>query len=472
MKGAHLGGPYLAFKAAAGAFPEGGNSGFTAVLDAATGAPAAILDDGGWLTEIRTAAASAVSARALARPDSRTLTILGGGFQAAFQVAALREALGIESVTVWSRSPETRDRFAAEHDAVARHGRRAVHGADIVICCTPSREPLVTSRCSRPAPTSSPWIRPPGQREWPMMCCSAPTCSSPTMCRSPSCRRTRPLAEATERAVDLGDVLTGRSVGRTSDEQITSLIMRSRHPGRRHGPTRDDRRNIVIDPATIDEAANRIEPHVLRTPLLTSDPLSERHGADIAIKCEHLQRTGSFKVRGSANVVHSLSPDLAAEGVITASSGNHGIGVATAAASRGFACTIYLPEGAAPSKMRRSAASARRSCSWRAPIPAVPRWRRGELPRSEASPTSPRTTTRASLPGRERSGKKSSRRRSPRCCGGVGRRWRTHLRYRDMDQGVVALDARDRCVSGERSGDGCVDRCRRDHHPALRADVL
>jgi len=107
----------------------------------------------------------------------------------------------------------------------------------------------------------------------------------------------------------------------------------------------------VIDPTTITEAANRIEPHVLRTPLLTSDPLSERHGADIAIKCEHLQRTGSFKVRGSANVVHSLSPDLAAEGVITASSGNHGIGVATAAASRGFACTIYLPEAAAPSKI-------------------------------------------------------------------------------------------------------------------------
>lgn len=107
----------------------------------------------------------------------------------------------------------------------------------------------------------------------------------------------------------------------------------------------------MIDPVTIDEAANRIEPHVLRTPLLTSDPLSERHGADIAIKCEHLQRTGSFKVRGSANVVHSLSPDLAAEGVITASSGNHGIGVATAAASRGFACTIYLPEAAAPSKI-------------------------------------------------------------------------------------------------------------------------
>ena len=92
-------------------------------------------------------------------------------------------------------------------------------------------------------------------------------------------------------------------------------------------------------------------PFVDRTPLLESEPMSERLGADIAIKCEHLQRTGSFKVRGSANVVHSLPASMAAEGVVTASSGNHGIGVATAAASRGFACRIFLPESAAESKV-------------------------------------------------------------------------------------------------------------------------
>ena len=107
----------------------------------------------------------------------------------------------------------------------------------------------------------------------------------------------------------------------------------------------------MIDPATIAAAADRITPHVVRTPLFRSDPLSERHGAEIVIKAEHLQATGSFKVRGSANVVHSLDPALADEGVITASSGNHGIGVATAAAGRGFACTIYLPATAAESKV-------------------------------------------------------------------------------------------------------------------------
>lgn len=107
----------------------------------------------------------------------------------------------------------------------------------------------------------------------------------------------------------------------------------------------------MIESTDIDAAATRIAPHVERTPLMTSAPLSERHGADIAIKCEHLQRTGSFKVRGSANVVHSLDESHATTGVVTASSGNHGIGVATAAASRGFACTIFLPESASPSKV-------------------------------------------------------------------------------------------------------------------------
>ncbi len=108
---------------------------------------------------------------------------------------------------------------------------------------------------------------------------------------------------------------------------------------------------MIIDPTAIGEAAERIEPHVHRTALLNSAPMSERHDAEIAIKCEHLQVTGSFKVRGSANVVHGLSEDDAALGVVTASSGNHGIGVATAAASRGISATIYLPEQASPSKV-------------------------------------------------------------------------------------------------------------------------
>jgi len=84
----------------------------------------------------------------------------------------------------------------------------------------------------------------------------------------------------------------------------------------------------MIEIAAIEAAATRIEPHVSRTPLFRSDPLSDRHNAEIYIKSEHMQLTGSFKVRGSANKVHALSEDDARRGVVTASSGNHGIGVA------------------------------------------------------------------------------------------------------------------------------------------------
>lgn len=107
----------------------------------------------------------------------------------------------------------------------------------------------------------------------------------------------------------------------------------------------------TIDASEIAAAAERIADHVVRTPLFRSDPLSDRHGAEIQIKAEHLQRTGSFKVRGSANVVHGLDLSTAERGVLTASSGNHGIGVATAAASRGISCTIYLPSSASRSKV-------------------------------------------------------------------------------------------------------------------------
>ncbi|MEM7321554.1 MAG: pyridoxal-phosphate dependent enzyme [Actinomycetota bacterium] len=98
-------------------------------------------------------------------------------------------------------------------------------------------------------------------------------------------------------------------------------------------------------------AVDRIDGHVVRTPLIVSEPMSERIGATIAIKAEHLQRTGSFKLRGAVNKVFSLADEAAATGVVTASSGNHGIGVATAAAARGIPCTVYLPTGASSAKV-------------------------------------------------------------------------------------------------------------------------
>ncbi len=110
-------------------------------------------------------------------------------------------------------------------------------------------------------------------------------------------------------------------------------------------------RSPAIAPAAITAAAARIEGNANRTPLIHSEPLSERTGATVLIKTEHRQRTGSFKIRGALNKTFSLSEQQAAGGVITASSGNHGIGVATAAASRGVPCSVYLPTGAAAPKV-------------------------------------------------------------------------------------------------------------------------
>ena len=98
-------------------------------------------------------------------------------------------------------------------------------------------------------------------------------------------------------------------------------------------------------------ASDRIGPHLRRTELAISEPLSARHGATIAIKAEHNQLTGSFKLRGALNTVLGLSPAQARAGVVTASSGNHGIGVATAARLGRAPCTVYLPMGASPSKV-------------------------------------------------------------------------------------------------------------------------
>lgn len=107
----------------------------------------------------------------------------------------------------------------------------------------------------------------------------------------------------------------------------------------------------MIDVGDISAAARRIAPHVRRTELFVSAAMSERAGTTIAIKAEHEQRSGSFKLRGAMNVVHQLDEAQLEPGIVTASSGNHGIATATAAATRSTPCTIFLPEGASPSKI-------------------------------------------------------------------------------------------------------------------------
>ena len=98
-------------------------------------------------------------------------------------------------------------------------------------------------------------------------------------------------------------------------------------------------------------AEARIRDLVRRTPVERSPSLSAATGAEVFLKLENLQRTGSFKLRGAANRILALSPEERARGVVAASSGNHGAAVACAAQSVGCPATVFVPEGAAASKL-------------------------------------------------------------------------------------------------------------------------
>jgi threonine dehydratase len=97
---------------------------------------------------------------------------------------------------------------------------------------------------------------------------------------------------------------------------------------------------------TILEAHARIAPRIHRTLVMTSGSLDDMTGARLFFKCENLQKTGSFKIRGASNTILSLTEEQAARGIVTLSSGNHGAAVACAAAWRGVPAWIVMPKNA------------------------------------------------------------------------------------------------------------------------------
>jgi threonine dehydratase len=97
-----------------------------------------------------------------------------------------------------------------------------------------------------------------------------------------------------------------------------------------------------------------IQPHIWRTPLMFSAGLSRLAGGDAYLKLECWQQTGSFKVRGALRKLSTLSPEQWAKGIVTASAGNHGLGVAHASKVLGLpAVTIFVPESAPDAKVER-----------------------------------------------------------------------------------------------------------------------
>src|SRR5207249_1308890 len=126
------------------------------LLDAETGALIALMD-GRYITEARTAAASAVSSRLLARPTASSLAIIGTGVQAGSHFESLKRVHRLRFVSVWSPNLENRTRFATERAAAAafpvsavNHPGEAVVGADVIVLATAATEPVIEAGWIKP----------------------------------------------------------------------------------------------------------------------------------------------------------------------------------------------------------------------------------------------------------------------------------------------------------------------------------
>lgn len=108
----------------------------------------------------------------------------------------------------------------------------------------------------------------------------------------------------------------------------------------------------MITKDDIADARRRIQPHIHQTPVISSTRLGNRAGGvHLSLKCESMQRTGSFKARGALNAMMQLSHADKAKGVVTVSAGNHAQALAWAAGMVGAECVAVMPEGASASKV-------------------------------------------------------------------------------------------------------------------------
>ena len=103
--------------------------------------------------------------------------------------------------------------------------------------------------------------------------------------------------------------------------------------------------------SNVDNAASRIREHVRKTPFEKSGLISKMIGAEVWLKMENQQFTGSFKFRGAMNKMLSLNNTQRKSGIYAASTGNHGAAVALASKILGVPCIVYVPENSSEAKL-------------------------------------------------------------------------------------------------------------------------
>ena len=156
VKGAHLAGdPVFVVKLATSFYrnPDAGletSNGFMAVVSARTGEVQAILHDRGRLTDLRTAMAGAIAARAIARPGSTVLGVVGAGAQGKLQADLVARVLGLQTTLIWARNTERAAEVASQLGAETVSLDELCARADIIVTTTPSTEPILTAGMVRP----------------------------------------------------------------------------------------------------------------------------------------------------------------------------------------------------------------------------------------------------------------------------------------------------------------------------------
>ena len=108
---------------------------------------------------------------------------------------------------------------------------------------------------------------------------------------------------------------------------------------------------LKVNLEDVKKAEEVLKSIVKETPLQESKELSAKLGANVYYKCENLQKTGSFKIRGACNKISNLTDEEKAKGVIASSAGNHAQGVALGAKMTGIKATIVMPETAPLAKV-------------------------------------------------------------------------------------------------------------------------
>jgi ornithine cyclodeaminase/alanine dehydrogenase-like protein (mu-crystallin family) len=235
VKAGHLhGAPTYAVKAASGFYAHDPPAidGLVLVFDARTGAPAALLLDGGYLTDLRTGAAGGVAARHLAPTRVATVAVIGTGIQARKQIEALAVVRpGIEEVRIWGRHEDRAQAAAGDIAEVVSAAtvsavqtvEEAVTGSDVVITCTAAREPLVRSEwIGGGVHVTAVGSDGEGKQELdPALLRRAEVLVVDARAQAERLGELQHARDLADRAIELGELCAGTAQGRTDDRQLT-----------------------------------------------------------------------------------------------------------------------------------------------------------------------------------------------------------------------------------------------------------